>query len=296
MTDNNNHNSTPVHEIVRREGGKRIKSMPVRRLEQDRPLITVVTIVYNDREGLRKTIESVLGQTYQNIEYIIIDGASTDGTLDILEKYDDSIDYWISEPDKGIYDAMNKGIRHASGEWINFMNASDRFYRPDVLGSLFNQGYITADLIYGHHECRYSRSLSVIKQAYSEQELVHLWQGMPFRHQTLFMKTSILKERPLDTTFQVGADFESIYHAYRHGHTFKNSNIVIATITAIGYSHKHLLLGNLELWKLNRKCRPSSEVDLFFARKHLTTLMKLIVKALLPNELLERFLRLKHQM
>jgi len=82
---------------------------------KNKPLISIVTVVYNGEEFLEETIKSVVSQTYKNIEYIIIDGGSTDGTVDIIKKYEDKIDYWVSEPDSGIYDAMNKGIDKASG-------------------------------------------------------------------------------------------------------------------------------------------------------------------------------------
>ena len=92
-----------------------------RSMEQiDSPLITVVTVVFNDVQHIEETILSVVNQTYPNIEYIIIDGGSTDGTVDIIKKYEERIAYWVSEPDQGIYDAMNKGIQKATGEWINF--------------------------------------------------------------------------------------------------------------------------------------------------------------------------------
>ena len=86
------------------------------------PLISIVTVSYNAVATIEQTILSVINQTYPNIEYIIIDGGSKDGTIDIIRKYADQIAYWVSEPDEGIYDAMNKGIKIATGEWINFMN------------------------------------------------------------------------------------------------------------------------------------------------------------------------------
>lgn len=91
------------------------------------PLITVITVVLNGEGHLEETMQSVLNQTYPNVEYIIVDGGSTDGTLDIIRKYGDRIDYWVSEKDKGIYDAMNKGIKVALGSWINFMNGGTVF-------------------------------------------------------------------------------------------------------------------------------------------------------------------------
>lgn len=101
---------------------------------------------------------SVLNQTYLNIEYIIIDGGSTDGTVDIIKKYADRLAFWVSEPDKGIYDDMNKGIAHATDEWINFMNAGDKFVDYVVVNDLFNCGYDKhVKVIYGNtiHKTEY---------------------------------------------------------------------------------------------------------------------------------------------
>jgi glycosyltransferase involved in cell wall biosynthesis len=89
------------------------------------PLISIITVVYNGKDTLEQTILSVINQTYSNIEYIIIDGGSMDGTVDIIKKYQDKIAYWVSEPDKGIYDAMNKGIEKATGELIGIINSDD---------------------------------------------------------------------------------------------------------------------------------------------------------------------------
>ena len=94
--------------------------------------ISIITVNYNDREGLKKTIESVINQTWQDFEFIIIDGGSTDGSREVIEQYKDKIDYWISEPDKGIYNAMNKGIKAASGEFLLFLNSGDRLIDKNI--------------------------------------------------------------------------------------------------------------------------------------------------------------------
>ena len=93
---------------------------------QDQVLISVVTVSYNAVSTIEQTILSVINQTYPHIEYIIIDGGSTDGTVDVIKKYADKITYWVSEPDKGIYDAMNKGLRRVRGDWCVFMNSGDK--------------------------------------------------------------------------------------------------------------------------------------------------------------------------
>lgn len=94
---------------------------------------SIITINFNNRDGLRRTIESVVNQTYRDFEYIIIDGGSIDGSVDIIKEYADKIDYWVSEPDKGIYNAMNKGITMAHGEYLNFMNSGDCFFDKERL-------------------------------------------------------------------------------------------------------------------------------------------------------------------
>ena len=91
--------------------------------------ISIITINYNNCEGLRRTIESVVNQTCRDFEYIIIDGGSTDGSVDVIKRYADNIDYWVSEPDKGIYNAMNKGIRMATGDYVQILNSGDMFVR-----------------------------------------------------------------------------------------------------------------------------------------------------------------------
>ena len=113
------------------------------------PFITIVTVCYNCAEMIEKTLKSVIGQCYSKKEYIAIDGASTDGTKKIVEQFIDSIDYFVSEPDEGIYHAMNKAVKVAKGEWIIFMNAGDMFVNNEVLEKVSYSLSDKTDALYG---------------------------------------------------------------------------------------------------------------------------------------------------
>ena len=110
---------------------------------------SIITVCYNNRDGLEKTIKSVICQTYKDYEFIVIDGGSKDGTKELLEQYDDQIDYWCSEPDKGIYNAMNKGVTHVHGDYAIFMNSGDFFFNNDVLKNIARID-TNADIIAGN--------------------------------------------------------------------------------------------------------------------------------------------------
>jgi glycosyltransferase involved in cell wall biosynthesis len=111
--------------------------------------ISIITINYNNLEGLKKTFESIFTQTFQDFEYIVIDGGSTDGSREYIEKHQYKITYWVSEKDNGVYNAMNKGIVKANGEYLNFMNSGDWFYENNTLEKVFNQ-INDEDIVYGN--------------------------------------------------------------------------------------------------------------------------------------------------
>ena len=129
------------------EGGKRCQGI-VKKNIGDKPLVSIITAVYNGNAALDETIKSVLSQDYPQFEYLIIDGGSNDGTIETLKNFDDSIDYWMSEPDKGVYDAFNKGIDLANGEWLYFIGDSDCFIDNHVLQRIFSKTY-KSKLLYG---------------------------------------------------------------------------------------------------------------------------------------------------
>ena len=112
--------------------------------------LSVITVNFNDAQGLERTIKSVISQTFRDYEFIIIDGGSTDSSIDVIKKYEDHINFWVSEPDGGIYQGMNKGLSHAKGDYVNFMNGGDSFHAPDVLETIFSLN-TEADIITGAH-------------------------------------------------------------------------------------------------------------------------------------------------
>ena len=174
------------------------------------PLISVVTVCFNAAATIEETIQSVLGQTYPKVEYIIIDGGSTDGTVDIIKRYADRLAYWVSEPDKGIYDAMNKGIAAASGDYINFMNAGDKFHNEKVLSDFAPYIDRTSDIVYGN----FIRAYQDCKYFVAASPLTLLAKRMVFCHQSAFIKVPFHKKYTYNTRFKIAGDYNFFYTSY----------------------------------------------------------------------------------
>ena len=166
--------------------------------------ITVVTIAYNCVKDIETTIKSVVEQTYKDIEYIVIDGVSTDGTLEIIKQYSDQISCIISEPDKGIYDAMNKGLYKATGEWIIFMNAGDSFVDNNVISDIDFKNNMVG--IYGN--AIYIREKQNEFKKAKEPNYIR-WRNMPTTHQAFFLRTAEAKTIGFDLSC-----FHLICHYY----------------------------------------------------------------------------------
>jgi hypothetical protein len=158
-----------------------------------KPLITIITVVFNGEEFIEETILSVISQTYDNVEYIIIDGGSTDGTLEIIKKYEHAISYWFSEKDKGIYDAMNKGIDLATGEWINFLNAGDTFFQDNILFDRIVPITQSTNLIYGAVNLVSPHSSTIILQPKEFTRMnLFIWGTRVACHQAIFVNRLII--------------------------------------------------------------------------------------------------------
>jgi glycosyltransferase involved in cell wall biosynthesis len=212
------------------------------------PHISIVTVVYNGENYLEETIKSVIYQSYNNFEYIIIDGGSNDNTLGIIKKYEKYINYWISEKDEGIYDAMNKGVKVAKGEWINFMNCGDCFMSKNILLELFTKNNVSDNLvIFGNAKIVYpSLNSRIIKSG----NVRNLWKGSQFRHQSSFTNTLYLKERLFDIEYKIAADFKLFFDAWNQGGKFIKVCLNISACRSGGISDSNRIQTILEFWSI----------------------------------------------
>lgn len=206
-----------------------------------KPVLSVITIVYNNVRDIERTMLSVLNQTYANIEYIVIDGASTDGTKDIIERYRNRIATYVSEPDNGIYDAMNKGLALATGDYILFMNSGDELYDPLTVASVFS-AEADADIYYGETEM-YNEELKSLGQRRHTTPQRFTWKsfkyGMSISHQAIYIKRRITE--PYDVQYKYSADIDWIIKAAKKANKVVNTNRYVAKYLVGGISkQKHL--------------------------------------------------------
>ena len=167
---------------------------------------SIVTINYNDVDGLNHTIESVIAQSYNDYEYIVIDGGSTDGSLDIIKNYSESIAFWISEKDRGIYHAMNKGVEHAHGDYCIFMNSGDRFFANSVLEQVAINT-TNEDIIVGKVTIDDKNTIISPPPISGELTLYHLYSGA-IPHQGTFIRTELLRKYPYDENLKISSDWK----------------------------------------------------------------------------------------
>lgn len=198
------------------------------------PKITIATVVYNGIKEIENTIQSVINQYYPSLEYIIIDGNSSDGTIEVIKKYDNRISYWLSEPDQGIYYAMNKAIEKSTGEWILFMNCGDYFYSQRAISNIFHEtsNYDDFAVVYGDAEFRLKKFSYIVEASDSDSN-----RFMPFSHQAAFTRTDLAKQEMFDTSYRISADSEFFLRLIRKGYIFKHVSSIVCSYDAyIGLS------------------------------------------------------------
>ena len=179
-------------------------------------------------------MRSVFEQDYPKLEFFVVDGGSSDGSLEVIRENEAMISWWCSEQDQGIYDAMNKGIRQATGDWIIFMNAGDSFFSNQVLKEVFeSNSYSGYSFVYGNWEVRYPLEKKRLRKAGSVKSL---WKGSQFCHQAVFISSAYHRRYPYSNQHPLVADFAFFYQAYEAGEKFMQLNIPVASIEAGGVS------------------------------------------------------------
>jgi glycosyltransferase involved in cell wall biosynthesis len=216
------------------------------------PKLSVITVVYNNVRDIERTMLSVLNQTYPNIEYIIVDGLSTDGTLEIIKRYESRINKLISKKDDGIYDAMNKGLAAATGDYVLFMNSADEFYSLDTVAKVFSADH-DADIYYGETEMIDDKGQS-LGQRRHKAPTNFTWRsfkyGMNVSHQAIYIRRSLTE--PYDRQYHLSADIDWIIRAAKKAKKIVNINQYVAKYQVGGMSktkHRQSLTERFNIMK-----------------------------------------------
>lgn len=278
-----NYRAKPVYHN-RSEGGLRCRGVFQKKGGSDKPLVSIITVVYNGEKYLENTFLSVLNQTYHNIEYIVIDGGSTDCTLDIIKKYDNHISYWLSEPDEGISDAFNKGVSLASGDIIGIINADD-WYEPDTVEKVIERfSECNADVVHG--DIRRAVEMIIPDEAMLRYE-------MAINHPTAFVTyRSYLKIGLFRNEFCYAMDYEWMLRAKDAGLSFSYINQCLANMRLDGVSDRGWRMVLREFLKVQDLHYPNQKLFnyLFFVFQ----IMKRTGRNVLEKMWLQRVVRFYH--
>jgi len=210
------------------------------------PIVSVITVVYNGVSVLEKTINSIMNQNYSRIEYIVIDGGSDDGTIDEIKKYENKINYFVSEPDMGIYDAMNKGIQLSTGDWIIFMNCGDVFESDNSLMDVFSKDmFSNMSIVYGKTVVKENNKVLIppkkITRGFFFFETIC--------HQSIFFNKSVFEKIGLhNLRYKIIADRELLLRS-----KMRQLNYCFVDVTVCVWESKGYSLNNLCLFKEEEK-------------------------------------------
>lgn len=209
--------------------------------------ISIVTVVYNRPDDLNRTILSCISQIYKNKEYVIIDGGSPQETIDVIKEHEKDIDVWISEPDNGIFNAMNKSLEYISGDYVIFMNAGDVFCSADTLERVFLNKEYNEKIIYGdsilHNNSGYlyRKNASIYETKATLRDYIYKGQGIC--HQAMFTKVDVLKKIKFNEKYKLGADYDTTAQILKHfPNSYHNLRIPICVFDDVsgGASHRQL--------------------------------------------------------
>ncbi|MDY4789512.1 MAG: glycosyltransferase family 2 protein [Bacteroidales bacterium] len=218
------------------------------------PKISIITVTFNAEKVLERTLRSIKKQDYNNIESIIIDGESTDGTLKIVEKYSDVVTKWISEKDNGLYDAMNKGLSMATGDYVWFLNAGDTICKSDVLNYFFSKESFMRDVYYGETVIVDENGKQIGDRRLKTKNNL-TWKdfrmGMLVCHQSVLVKREIAPEYNLK--FKIAADYEWVLESFKRAKYILGTKYKITCYLEGGLSRKNILKANKERFLIMKK-------------------------------------------
>ncbi len=208
--------------------------------------ISIITINYNNVKGVKKTIESVVAQSYNNIEYIVIDGGSTDGSVDVIEEYSDQISYWVTEKDRGIYHAMNKGVAQASGDYCMFLNSGDYLVGPTIIEEISNEFISNEDVIFGLLKT-YPSSIIGYTDIHLPLTMQDFFERSPVPHPASFIKMDLFRDTKYDEKLRIVSDWKFFLQSIVfRGCTCKKLEKIITIFEDEGLSSSNMELCNNE--------------------------------------------------
>ncbi len=252
--------------------------------------ITVATVVLNSEQFIEDTIRSVLSQDHGHIEFVVVDGGSTDGTLAIVERYRDRIDQLLVERDRGIYDAMNKAVRLATGDYLIFMNSGDEFATPHAVSDLCAGAADDEDFVYGGWIVRYPWGH---ERAVSPAPVVDFWRGMFVQHQSVMVKTRHLIDQPFDINAGLGADYAFLLDLIASGARYRQCDGVISRVSSDGTSDNNRIKVLQSQWAQARRHYPGPRTDAFYRSRIARERLARAVKSVLPASLVRRITQAK---
>lgn len=212
----------------------------------ENPKLSIITVNLNNRYGLQRTIDSVVSQTFTDYEWIVIDGGSTDGSRELIEQYQDHFAYWCSEPDKGIYNAMNKGITHAKGEWLQFLNSGDWLYNETTLKSIFHENHNgNEDFLYGNYIATINQKVISICKPDNQISLNSIIQSK-LGHNATFIKKTTFNDSLYNEKYKIVSDWEFFIKQAILNKKFKYINTIVSCFDKTGISSTDLDLVTYE--------------------------------------------------
>ena len=252
--------------------------------------VSIIVVSLNTKHLFFKTVISIIAQSYKKKEIIVVDGNSTDGTVDTIKKMKKHFSKIIIEKDKGIYDAMNKGSRLASGDWIIYLNSGDVFFNKNVLSHIFQQSFKNKDILFGNTFVK-NKGVNYFSHGkfFSKKTIC-----MPFCHQSVLVKTSIIKKNKFSLKYRYASDFDFFLRCFARKKIFYDSKLTIATVLAQGLSDN----SRQKVYSENIKILSNHNYGFFIIAQlwllKLFNIIKDCIKYFLPQNIIFLLLKFKY--